>query len=102
MGLQYRPNHQKVGLPWDVSGFVVLTLHLGHPFLSGGAGDDMKDMLDAVFIILTQGPSKIRKSREELLKRLRRRKEERRADQQRVYGHMHQYVKDKMVSEAIL
>ena len=45
------------------------------PFLgSRGMGNEIVDTLDAIFNILTKGPTEIKRSRDELIQRLRRRK----------------------------
>ena len=51
---------------------------------------------------MTLGPFRIKKPREELLQRLRRRKEELRVEQQRVHSQMHEDVRTIMGSKATL
>ena len=67
----------KIGVPWSVPDFAAHALQLDRPFLEAkGMEKEVAEKLDAVFNILTKGPTAIRRSRKELIDRLRRRKEE--------------------------
>ena len=93
----------KVGMPWSVTRFTELALQVEHPFLSArGDCDDLKDKLDAVFSILTRGPTAIKESRKQLIERLRKRKVDLSASQQEYYDNMHEDVRNRMGSKPTL